>query len=147
MKRTASKETRKMRNLPLKKTLVTGIGLFVLTIGTAYSQFGRGGGSDWTTAQMNAQRTAWIKTDTYISKENMEKGGFKFQWKWKVENQPRQMQSIVSAVTASSGIGRTISILSLTSNSFAAADDDTGNLYWTRHIDATIPSGGTLNCP
>ena len=136
-----------MRNLSVKKTLIAGIGLAILGVGTAYTQFGRGGASDWTTTQMNAQRTAWIKSDTYISKENMEKGGFKLQWKWRVENQPRQLQSIVSAVTASSGIGRTVSILSLTSNSFAAADDDTGNLYWTRHIDAPIPSGGTTNCP
>lgn len=136
-----------MRILSVKKAVAVGIGLAVLGVGAAYTQFGRGGGSDWTTAQMNAQRTAWIKTDAYISRENIEKGGFKFQWKWKVENQPRQMHSIVSAVTASSGIGRTISILSLTSNNFAAADDDTGNLYWTRHIDATIPSGGTMNCP
>lgn len=136
-----------MRKLPLKKTLVVGIGLSILGAGTAYTQFGRGGASDWTTAQMNAQRTAWIKTDTYISKENLEKGGFQFQWKWKVENQPRQLESIVSAVTASSGIGRTVSILSLTSNNFAAADDDTGNLYWSRHIDAAVPSGGTPSCP
>ena len=147
MKRKPSKEIRNVRNLSVKKAAAVGIGLAVLGVGTAYTQFGRGGGSDWTTAQMNAQRTAWIKTDTYISRENMEKGGFKFQWKWKVDNQPRQLHSIISAVTASSGIGRTISILSLTSNAFAAADDDTGNLYWTRHIDAAIPSGGTLNCP
>jgi hypothetical protein len=147
MRRPTFKEIRKMRNVSVKKMTAVGIGLAVLGVGSAYTQFGRGGASDWTTAQMNAQRTAWIKTDTYISKENMEKGGFKFQWKWRVENQPRQMHSIVSAVTASSGIGRTISILSLTSNNFAAADDDTGNLYWTRHIDAAIPSGGTMSCP
>jgi hypothetical protein len=147
MKKPALKETRKMGKSSLNKTLALGIGLGVLGVGTAYTQFGRGGASDWTTAQMNAQRTAWIKTDTYISKENLEKGGFRLQWKWKVENQPRQMKSIVSAITSSSGIGRTISILSLTSNEFAAADDDTGNLYWTRHLDASIPSGGTMNCP
>lgn len=129
------------------KALAIGIGLGILGVGTAHTQFGRGGASDWTTTQMNAQRTAWIKSDTYISKENMQKGGFQLQWKWKVENQPRQLKSIVSAVTTSSGIGRTISILSETSNTFAAADDDTGNLFWTRHLDAAVPSNGTPNCP
>lgn len=118
----------------------------IVVAGVAFSQ-GRGGGSDWTTAQMNAQRTGWVKTDQYISKENFQKGGFQLQWKWKVDNQPRQMKSIISAVTTSSGIGRTISILSLTSNGFAAADDDTGNLYWARQIGGTTPASGTMACP
>ena len=50
----------------------------------------RGGGSEWLTAQGDAQRTSWIRTDAAISVEALGKPGFELQWKVKLANQARQ---------------------------------------------------------
>jgi len=42
---------------------------------------------DWTTQGFDAQRTSWMRTDPYISLENLSK--FQFLWKLKVDNESR----------------------------------------------------------
>ena len=54
----------------------------------AFAQVGRGG-SEWLTAQADAQRTSWIRTDDKISVEALSKPGFELQWTAKLDNQPR----------------------------------------------------------
>jgi hypothetical protein len=68
-----------------KRFALTGIVVGILGVTSGYAQFG-GGGADWNTTGLNAQRTSWVKTDKYISKEVIDKGDFQFQWKLKTEN-------------------------------------------------------------
>lgn len=124
--------------------MVLGFAVGILGVGAAYTQFGRGGSSDWNTGYLNAQRTSWIKADAYISKDAVEKGGFRLQWKIKAENQPRQMTSLISAVTLGGGLTKPLSLINGSSNTIAAVDNDTGIVFWTKHIDASVPPNSSL---
>jgi hypothetical protein len=145
--RTLSREAKKMRKMAMRKTLALGFAVGILGVGAAHTQFGRGGGSDWNTGHLNAQRTSSIKADAYISKDAMEKGGFQLQWKIKVENQPRQMTSLISAVTLGGGLTKPLSLINGSSNTITAVDNDTGIVFWTKHIDASVPPSSSLPCP
>ena len=59
--------------------------------GVTFAQVGRGG-SEWLTAQADAQRTSWIRTDAKISVEALSKPGFELQWTSKLDNQPRGVE-------------------------------------------------------
>ena len=37
---------------------------------------GRGGGAGWNTQRADAQRTAWVRSDGFISVENLQKPGY-----------------------------------------------------------------------
>ncbi len=52
----------------------------VMAGGVVWAQVGRGT-TEWLTANGDAQRTSWIRTDPNISVDAMSKPGFVFQWK------------------------------------------------------------------
>ena len=60
----------------------------------------RGGGAEWLTAQGDAQRTSWIRTDAAISAETVAKPDFALQWKTTLADQPRGDTSLTQGVTA-----------------------------------------------
>src|SRR5881396_3765427 len=111
-----------------------------LTSATLLAQ-GRGGGADWATAQMDAQRTASIRNDANISIANMQKPGFEEQWKRTLDNPPRQGESLMQGVTVSGvTLFTPLSLVAGSSNNLYAIDNDTGNLLWKRHFDAALPA-------
>jgi len=65
-----------------------------LTTGVTYGQFG------WTTSRGDAQRAGWVRTDGYISVESLQQQGFGLEWKRKLDNAPRQMNSLTPGVSA-----------------------------------------------
>lgn len=107
--------------------------------GVVWAQVGRGG-SEWLTAQGDAQRTSWIRTDPKISIETMSKPGFELQWTSKVSNQTRQLNGLSQGVTAN-GVTLFVpmSIVTGSSNNVYALDNDTGYVVWQRHFDAPLP--------
>jgi hypothetical protein len=71
----------------------------VLAVAAARGAEAQGrGGSNWTTVGGDAQRTSWVKTDPLISRENLQKPGSQLLWKTKLENQPRQLESLTQPV-------------------------------------------------
>ena len=107
----------------------------------------RGGGSEWLTAQGDAQRTSWIRTDAAISAEALSKPGFDLQWKVKLENQPRHLNGLAQGVTANGvTLFVPLSLVTGSSNNVYAIDNDTGYLLWQRHFDAALPAP-TAACP
>src|SRR5258708_37988808 len=76
----------------------------MLSATLAHAQFVRGGG-EWTTNGGDAQRSAWVRTDPKISKASMEKPGFAFLWKQKVNNDARQWNSLTPVVLMDRYIG------------------------------------------
>ena len=54
---------------------------------------GRGGGS-WSTVSGDAQRTSWVRSDPRISKSSVQGADFQLLWKMKLDNQPRQLNSL-----------------------------------------------------
>jgi len=107
----------------------------------------RGGGSEWLTAQGDAQRTSWIRTDAAISVDALAKPGFDLQWKVKLDNQPRHLNGLAQGVTAN-GVTLFIplSLVTGSSNNVYSIDNDTGYVLWQRHFDATLPAA-TAACP
>jgi hypothetical protein len=107
----------------------------------------RGGGSEWLTAQGDAQRTSWIRTDAAISVEALAKPGFDLQWKVKLENQPRHVNGLAQGVTANGvTLFVPLSLVTGSSNNVYSIDNDTGYLLWQRHFDAALPAA-TAACP
>ena len=51
-------------------------------------------GGEWTTSGVDAQRTAWVRTDERLTKEAVEEGHFRFLWKVKFDNESRQWHSL-----------------------------------------------------
>src|SRR4051794_24707313 len=79
---------RKMQKFA-RAAVVTGCAALAMSL--LYAQ--RGGG-DWMTIGYDGQRSSWVRGDGKISPESMAKPGFGLQWKVKLKNEPRQMNSI-----------------------------------------------------
>jgi len=117
------------------------VALAAIVAGTlTRAQPGRGG-SQWLTAQADAQRTSWISSDPRISVETLSKGGFELQWKVKLDNPPRGTHGLAQGVTAN-GVTLFVpmSIVAGSSNTVYGLDNDTGYTVWRRQFDLPLPS-------
>ena len=118
-----------------------------LASGVVWAQ-GRGGGAEWPTTYGDAQRTSWIRADAAVSVDSMSKPGFELQWKTKLENQPRQLNSLSQGIAVNGvTLFTPLSTVTGSSNNVFAIDNDTGNTFWMRHFDAPVPASATAGCP
>ena len=103
-------------------------------------QFGGGAPGDWPTFRMNAQRTGWMQTDPYISREVMAKPvGFDLQWKLTLDGGGRARGTLSSGVAVGGRVPLTW--VADRSNIVHAIDTDTGVLYWSKKLEvATTPA-------
>src|SRR5215510_16300389 len=66
-------------------------------------------GVDWMTDNGDARRSAWVRADAKISKESLQdlkrKPGFQLLWKLKLNNKPRQLNSLTAPATLERLIG------------------------------------------
>src|SRR5580765_6131939 len=69
-----------------------------LCAGAAVFAQGRNIGDEWPTAQGDAQRTNWLRSDPNISVDTLSKPGFELQWKAELEGQ-RGMKPAVQGVS------------------------------------------------
>src|SRR5689334_6781263 len=124
-------------------TIFTGVwAAGFLWTGAAFAQFGRGG-ANWSTANGDPQRTAWVRADPQISKENVQKGVVQLLWKLKLNNDPRQLNALTEPVV----IGRLITykgfkdlmFLSGSGDKVFSIDHPTGKIFW----EQTLPYGST----
>lgn len=135
-----------------EKFLSTAV-LILMCGGPALAQ-GRGGGA-WATIGGDTQRTGWVRADPQISKDNIGKGVVQFLWKVKLENTPRQLESLTQPAV----IGRIISyrgfkdvmFVSGASDRVWSIDHPIGKVFWEAKLPyaATYPQqmGGTPACP
>jgi hypothetical protein len=110
------------------------------------------GSTDWMTGNGDAQRTAWVRTDAKISPASMQKPGFKFLWKIKLNNQQRQLNSLMPPSTLERLIGyrgfRMLGFVSGSSDSIFTIDTDLGIMEWEKRLTSTGGTqAGTLACP
>ena len=112
------------------------------------SSQGRGGNAnEWPTAYGDAQHSSWIRSDANISVDAMSRPGFALQWKTKVDSPVRGGVSLSQgAVTPAVTLFTPLSTVAGPANLIFALDNDTGNVFWTRRLDGTIPPG-TAACP
>jgi outer membrane protein assembly factor BamB len=104
------------------------------------AQVGRGG-SEWLTAQADAQRTSWIRTDAKISVPSMSAPGFERQWTSRLDNKPRQLNGLMQGVTAN-GVTLFVpmSVVTGSANTVYAIDNDTGYVVWKRQFEGALPA-------
>jgi len=110
------------------------------------------GSIDWMTSNGDAQRSAWVRTDAKISPATMQKPGFKFLWKLKLNNQSRQMNSLMPPSTLERLIGyrgfRMLGFVGGSSDNIFTIDTDLGRMEWEKHLTSSAPpQAGTLACP
>jgi outer membrane protein assembly factor BamB len=113
-------------------------------------------GVDWMTSNGDAQRSAWVRTDAKISKESLQdpkrKPGFQLLWKLKLDNKPRQLNSLAPPATLERLIGfrgfRMLGFVGGSSDAIFTIDTDLGRMEWEKRLVSTAPSqAGTLACP
>jgi outer membrane protein assembly factor BamB len=110
------------------------------------------GPTDWMTSNGDAQRSSWVRTDAKISRESMQKPGFKFLWKLKLKNDPRQLNSLTPPSLLERLIGyrgfRMLGFVGGSSDNVFAIDTDLGRMEWEKHFSSSAaPKAGTLTCP
>jgi outer membrane protein assembly factor BamB len=111
------------------------------------SSQGRGNPTDWPTAYGDAQHSSWIRTDANISIESMSQPGFALQWKTTLESPARQDMALTQGVvTPGVNLFTPLSTVAGPANLVFALDNDTGNVFWTRRFDGSLPPG-TAACP
>ncbi len=116
----------------------------------ARAQFGRGG--DWTTGGNDAQRSSWVRTDPKISLESMQKPDFQFLWKMKLNNEPRQLNSLTPPVLMDRYIGykgfRSLGFVGGSSDKIFVIDTDLARMEWQVQLTpGSPPQGGSQDCP
>lgn len=110
------------------------------------------GGTDWMTSHMDAQRSAWIRADAKISRENMQTPGFQFLWKLKLKNEPRQLNSLMPPSTLERLIGyrglRMLGFVAGSSDNIFTIDTDLGRMEWEKRLARSAPPpAGSPACP
>jgi outer membrane protein assembly factor BamB len=126
--------------------------LSLAATGLARAQ-GRGGAS-WTTSNGDAQRTSWVKTDPKISKASMQKPGFQFLWKMKLDNQAKQLNSLTQPLLLPNIISykgfKALAFVGGSSDNVYSIDSDLNKLFWKTHLNtasSSPPPTGSLSCP
>ena len=132
---------------------LTGTPLFaacIAALGVAVAAQGRGG-QNWTTAGADAQRSAWIKNDPKISRETMQKPGFRFLWKAKLDNQSRHSNSLTPALLLGNIISykgfKALAYVGGSSDVVYSIDYDLNRMFWTRRLTPAPGSGTSAQCP
>ena len=120
----------------MKRLIGIGFGCSLAWTGMAFAQ-GRGG-SDWMTSGNDAQRTSWVRTDAKISKDSLQKPGFQFLWKVKLNNAPKQLNSLTPPALLERYIGYrgfwSLAFLGGSSDKVFALDVDLGRMEWEKNL-------------
>jgi outer membrane protein assembly factor BamB len=118
--------------------------------GVARAQ-GRGGGA-WTTVSGDAQRTSSVRIDAKISAESMQKPGFQFLWKRKLDNQPVQLNSLTQPLLLPNIISymgfKALAFVGGSSDNVYAIDYDINRPFWNAHLGTGAADAmSSLSCP
>jgi hypothetical protein len=146
--------TRKTRGR-LTRTVRTAATLTVVTVASAALLQAQFRSSDWVTSGFDAQRTAWVRTDTRLTKAAVQKGEFKSLWQVKFENEARQLNSLTEPVLQDLLIGyrgfKALAFLGGSADRLFAVDTDLARPYWTVNLNYAAATGGqppsSWECP
>jgi outer membrane protein assembly factor BamB len=108
--------------------------------------------AEWVTSGADAQRSQWIPNDAKISVEGLQKPGFQFLWKSKLDNDPVQLNSLMPAILMNRYIGyrgfRSFAFVAGSSNTIYALDSDLNKIEWQKRLELATPSSaGSIVCP
>ena len=134
--------------------LTASVSLLLALSGVEGHAQGRGA-AEWTTSGFDAQRSAWLRADTRLTKAAVQKGEFAFLWKMKIENTSRQLNSLTAPVLLDRLIGyrgfKSLAFFGGSDDRIFAVDTDLARASWTTVLNYTAPTGGrppsSWNCP
>lgn len=97
-------------------------------------------GADWPTDGGDSKRNNWQRNETSLNRGNV--GGLQLLWKTKLDNQQRQMHSlleplVIGQVETKNG-PRELVIQAGVSDNVYALDARDGTLVWKRHFENTF---------
>jgi hypothetical protein len=135
--------------------LVNGCFALLLFTSSALAQFRSA--NDWITDNADAQRTATIKGDAYINKDDVAKPGYlKFLWKLKLNNTPNQLNNLTTPATLELLIGyrgfRMLNFVAGSNDKLFTIDTDLGRMEWEKTLKAApgntiVKATSTMACP
>ena len=132
----------------LTHRLASTAGCTLIFAGLAAAQFG--GGPAWNVTGGDAQRTSWVRTDAQISPANMQKPGFKFLWKIKLNNEAKGDYALSQAVEFPRYISyrgfRSYAFFGGASNTAITLDSDLARVEWEHKYNVSTPAP-TPGCP
>ncbi|MGO9261123.1 MAG: hypothetical protein ACLQU1_33170 [Bryobacteraceae bacterium] len=106
----------------------------------AHAQFGRGG-SDWSTAGFDAQRSSWVRSDAKISIQSLSKPGFALTWKIGLAKDSKD-GVLAAPMLLNSYIGyrgfRSFAFVGGTGDNVYTVDTDLSRLEWHNHFVQTV---------
>ena len=137
--------------------MITGFGrlcsgIVVVTLGAAGAAQaqGRGGGA-WSTAASDAQRTSSVRTDAKISSESMQKPGFQFLWKRKLESPGAPANFLTQPILLPNIIAykgfKALAFVGGSADNVYAIDYELNRMFWTQHLATASQTPGTAACP
>jgi outer membrane protein assembly factor BamB len=107
----------------------------------AHAQFGRGLG-DFVTSGYDPQRSSWVRNEAKFSIQAMQKPGFEFLWKVKLDANTKQ--SFAPPILLNNYIGyrgfRSLAYVGATSNKVVALDSDLGRIEWQQQLPGSLAS-------
>jgi len=107
---------------------------------------GRGGGG-WTTSRGDAQRTAWVTTDAYISVENLQTPGY-FNLEWTVKLTDRAGERLSEGVTGNTAqLNPAPGDVAGSLNNVYGYEIDYGSRVWSANLGPAPAGPGTAACP
>jgi outer membrane protein assembly factor BamB len=116
---------------------------------TAHGQFGRGA-NEWSTSSGDAHRSSAVPSDPKISKESLSKPGFALFWKIKLNNEPRQLNSLTPPTLLDRHIGihgfRSFGFVAGSGDNLYAIDTDLARIEWQKNF-GKAPAGASATCP
>ncbi len=113
-----------------------------------------GSAADWLTDGGDTKRNNWQKDETTLTTANVK--GMKLLWKTTLDNEPRQMHSlleplVIGSVETAQGKKQLVLQAGVSDNVYAI-DADTGKLFWKRQFESTFKQppgtrGPSVLCP
>lgn len=122
-----------------------------LGVGVAHAQ-GRGG-QNWNTLSADAQRTAWLRTETRISAATLtgpEAGGFRLLWTIRPETEAKRSTMLTQPLILGNLIShkgfKALMFVGGSSDTVWAYDYDLAKVYWTQKLNTSVASAATSTC-
>src|SRR5260370_4190107 len=119
-------------------------------LGVAHAQFGRGT-PEWGTSGGDAHRSSWVPMDRKISKESLSKPGFALFWKMKLNNEARQLNSLMPPTLMDQHIGihgfRSFGFVTGSGDNIYAVDTDLARIDWQKNFGGKVPADASTTCP
>jgi outer membrane protein assembly factor BamB len=134
--------------MPTRRT--ASLACAFLSLGVAHAQFGRGT-PEFGTAGGDAHRSSSVPVDPKISVASLSKPGFALFWKMKLNNEPRQLNSLMPPTLMNQHIGihgfRSFGFVTGSGDNVYAVDTDLARIDWQKNFGGKPPADASLTCP